>query len=485
VAQLGKQLLKTQYANLKRTDYKYYIPLTILLYGLCFLGLRGSLQRYPLQIGYAYFSNNPLFNQLGINPCFSLLKNLDSSKRYKNVNDLMPVDSAFLLVHKALNIEPTQNSFNVSREVRPQGEVEKPSIVIVILESMATKYLDYECADGKLMPFLHELISKSYYFENCYSSGAHTNNGIASMLYGIPTLFSKHSMKNEAHYTGLPVNLRKQGYQNLFFLTGNPHFDHMNFFLMEGGFDRIYSQEDYPSGESVNVFGVQDDVLFQYGLDRINDVTLDEKPFLAVFLTVSNHPPYIVPQQYTNIADTDDKKMTRFVDDVLKNFMENASKEKWFENTIFVLLGDHGVVLDQPKYEMPIERNHIPLVIYSPLFEDTPKRFDSFCGQIDVFPTLMGLLNMPYINHSLGIDLLKEQRPYIYFVNDSRLGCINKDYFYIHNLNTSADMLYNLHDDACENIMQKESQILQEMKAHSVSMMVVTDYLIKNNTISK
>ena len=160
VLRVNKRLLNKQYSNLKRTDYKYYIPLTVLLWGVCFLGMRGSLQRYPLQIGYAYFSNNSFFNQLGINPCFSLLKNLNSTKKYNNVNDLMSIDSAFLLVNKALNIEQYQNSHRISREVHPQGKHQKPNIVIVLLESMSAKYLDYECNDGKLTPFLHELISK-------------------------------------------------------------------------------------------------------------------------------------------------------------------------------------------------------------------------------------------------------------------------------------------------------------------------------------
>ena len=292
-------------------------------------------------------------------------------------------------------------------------------------------------------------------------------------------------MKNELHYSGLPVNLRNQGYQNLFLIAGNPHFDHMNFFLLENGFDNIYSQEDFPQEKVVSIFGAQDDVLFEYGIKNINAAAINEKPFLAVFLTVSNHPPYFVPEKYMNIADTDDKKITRFVDDALRSFLENASKQNWFENTIFVLTGDHGKVLEQPKYEMPIEYNHIPLIIYSPLFDDTPRRFDGFCGQIDIFPTLMGILNIPYTNHSLGIDLLKDQRPYIYFVDDSRLGCINNDYFYIRNTVTTSDLLYDLSDTTYNNVSQKEPVIFQSMKYYSISKMVVADYLIKNNKIGK
>jgi len=397
----------------------------------------------------------------------------------------MSVDNAFLQIRKELKIDPGQDNFSVSREITSQGKVSTPNIVIILLESMAMNYLDYEGEDGKLMPFLNELISKSYFFENCYSAGVHTNNAVVSTLYGFPALFNKPSMKYEMRYTGLPTRLREQGYQNLFFITGNPNYDHMNLFLLESGFDRIYSLYDYPEEKIVNNFGIQDDYLLEYGLERLNEAAQNKKPFLAAFLTVSNHSPYIIPPKYQNITGSNDRKIVRFVDDALKTFMENASKQEWFKNTIFVFLGDHGAVLGQPKYEIPIEKAHIPLIIYSQMFEHTPKRFDSLCGQIDVFPTLLGMTNMPYTNNSLGIDLLKEQRPCAYFVSDNLLGCVNKKHLYVRNVIANTDLLYDLRDAARKNIMQQENTIGQAMKTYSLSMMVAADYLIKNKKTGK
>jgi len=217
----------------------------------------------------------------------------------------------------------------------------------------------------------------------------------------------------------------------------------------------------------------------------LNEAAQNKKPFLATFLTVSNHSPYVIPPKYQDIIGTNDRKIIRFVDDALKTFMENASKQEWFKNTIFVLLGDHGAVLGQPRYEIPIEKNHIPLIIYSQLLKRAPKRFDSLCGQIDVFPTLLGMMNMPYTNNSLGIDLLKEQRPCAYFVSDNLLGCVNKNYLYVRNVTANTDLLYNLRDVAGKNIMTQENSVGQAMKTYSLSMMVAADYLIKNKKTGK
>ena len=480
ISRFGKHLLKASAVELKKSDYRYCIPLTIVLYGICFLGMRGSFQRYPLQAGYAYFSDNSFFNQLGVNPCFSLIKGLESNKKYNNVNGQMTLDDAFAAALGELDINSPHDRFSVLRKTVPEGETIKPNIVIILLESMTIEYMECGHRGMCLTPYLDELIAKSYYFENFYSSGIHTNNGIVSTLYGFPCLFDKPSMKNEMHYTGLPDNLHKLGYQNLFFVTSNPNYDHMNLFLKESGFDRIYSQDDYPSEKLANNFGIQDDYLLEYGLERLNETALSGKPFLSVFLTVSNHEPYVIPPKYRTLDEPDDKKIIRFVDDALKNFMESAAQQDWFNNTIFVLLGDHGTILDKPKYDMLVEYNHIPLIMFSPLFDNAPQRFDCLCGQIDIFPTLLGVMNAPYTNNSLGIDIFRHKRPYMFFVSDNRLGCIDKNYFYVHNLSASADILYSVHDASHENIIRKEPQTAQKMKTYGVSMMIVADYLIKN-----
>jgi phosphoglycerol transferase MdoB-like AlkP superfamily enzyme len=255
----------------------------------------------------------------------------------------------------------------------------------------------------------------------------------------------------------------------------------MNSFLLDNNFDRIYSLYDYPSKKVVNNFGVQDDFLFEYGITELNEISKKDSPFMATFLTVSNHPPFVVPEKFRDCADTDGKRMIAFADNSLRTFIESASKEAWFQNTIFVILGDHGAVAGQQKYDMSISNNHIPCIIYSPIFDSMPKRIQQYGGQIDVFPTVMGLLNIPYTNNSMGIDLLKEKRSRMFFVSDNRLGCICDEYFYVHNLVlNNSDFLYNIHSEQVENLSEKHPDITADLKNYAVSMIITADYLIKN-----
>lgn len=479
----GRRLINGNSGNLQKKDYKYYIPLVLIVWGLCFIGMRGRLGRYPLRVSGAYFCSNSFFNQLGVNPAFYLLKSSSSFMKKKDkLTGIISDKEAIAYVQGALAMETIKDvDYPISRDVVAEGEVKESNVVIILLESMASEYLKREYDGQTLTPYIHSLIDKSYYFENFYSAGIHTNNGIASTLYGFPPIFERTMMPVAAdYYTGLPVTLKDAGYQTFFFLTHDPQYDNMYSSLSENGFDNIYSQYDYPSSKVVNNFGVQDDYLLEFGLDKLNDASKSGKPFFATFMTVSNHPPYVIPERFRVNGKSDEECILSFTDNSLKDFMEAASKEDWYKNTIFVLLGDHGRVQGKQLYEMPLTYNHIPLIIYSPEFEDMPKRLNQFGGQIDVFPTVMGLLNRPYENNSLGIDLFKEKRPYAYFVSDNTLGCIDDKYFYIYNPETKIDGLYDYRNENVNNLKPEHLAVADSMKNYAVSMMLTADYLVKN-----
>ncbi|MDR3227183.1 MAG: sulfatase-like hydrolase/transferase [Prevotellaceae bacterium] len=478
-----KKLLKTTTTATTTKNLKLLVPLTIVIWGFCFLGIRSSIYRYPLRVGYAYFSNSSFYNQLGANSTFFMMKSLKGLKKQNTVADIMNFETALTNTQKILDVtEPELNS-PLLRNVEPDGNQLNVNVVIILLESMASNYLSYEYNGEKITPYINDLIEKSYYFENFYSAGIHTNMGIAATLYGYPPLFKRPMMEVEVtHYTGLPYALHKQGYKNMFFVTSSPQYDNMNVFFYENNFDCVYSQNDYPDSKVVNSYGVQDDYLFEYGLEKLNDAAKNDNPFFAVFMTVSNHQPYIVPEEFKNEGNTAEECMVAYTDKCLQKFMQDAEKQKWGKNTLFVILGDHGRTLGQQKYAMPLSYNHIPCIIYSPLLNDTPKRFKQFGGQIDVYPTVAGLLNIPHANNSLGIDLLKDkQRPCMFFVNDNQLGCINDNYFYVRDLITKSDILYDLHNaNSSDNIFDKNLDAAEHLKNYSVSMMVTAEYMLKN-----
>jgi phosphoglycerol transferase MdoB-like AlkP superfamily enzyme len=410
------------------------------------------------------------------------------TRQYHNVNDVMDRQTAIACVQKALRVTGAQEDSPLDRNIQPAGNPVNANVVIILMESMSRNYMNYKHNGKPITPYLNSLAEKSYFFDNFYSAGSHTNAGITATLYGFPPIFDRKTMEVEvARHYGIPNVLHGYGYRNSFFMTGLPQYDNMNLFLFENGFDKIYSQNDFPADKVVNMYGVQDDYLYEFSLSKLNNIKKEgENPFLAVILTISNHMPYIVPKGFENAGSNDEECMVAFSDKCLQDFMQKAEKQDWYKNTLFVILGDHGRVLLNQKYAMPLSLNHIPCFIYSPLLNDAPKRLECLGGQIDIFPTIMGLLNRPYTNNSFGTDLLHEpERNCMFFVNDNQLVCMIGKYFYVRDLIQNADILYDLSKGSSDNVIDKNTGIADSLKTYSTAMMIVADYLLKQRTVAQ
>lgn len=481
---LSKKLMQPQQENLKPKQYLIYIPVTIVLIGLCLFGIRGRFGYNPIRTSQAYFCDNSFLNQLGINPSFYFMRDvIESSKSHYNVDDLISEEKAIPIVQDALNINKNEPSASpVMRDVVAEGEVKDMNVIVILMESMSADLLDIKENGREITPYLNQLKQKAYYFNNFFSAGTHTNHGILATLYGLPALFDRNMMKNVdiPLCQGIPGSLQKQGYRTMFFMTHEAQYDNMNAFLLENGIEEIYSQEDYPRDKRRNSFGVADDFLMEYGLNKINEKAKEPQPIFATLLTVSNHPPYIVPDEFKSRSKDAQYQIVAFADDAIRKFMEGAQQETWYNNTIFILLGDHGKIVGSQTYEMPLSYNHIPLIIYSPAFDDAPRQFAQLGGQVDVFPTVMGLLNRSYRNNTFGVDLFKTERPYMFFSSDDALGCIDKEYFYTYNFKAKIEGLYKYNENSPENFVSQYQTKADSMKTYSAAMFQTASYMFKN-----
>lgn len=483
IIRTGRITLKQEQGKLSKKQYSIYIPISIIAIGLCLLGIRGRVGESPIKTSQAYFCNNSFLNQLGLNPTFFLVRSvIENSKKHIRANHLMKDEEALSIVQNELNIRCDKEAhFPILRNINGCEENKNINIVLILMESMSAEFLSMK--DGSLTPYLNELIKESYYFENFYSAGTHTNQGVAATLFGLPSLFDKNMMKNVeiTKCQGIPRILRERGYQTSFFVTHESQYDNMNAFLLENGIQRMYAQEDYPASKVVNGYGVQDDYLFEYAMDRITEQSKQKAPFFATILTISNHPPYIVPEKFRSVSKEPSEQIVAFADDAIRHFMSEAKKQDWYKNTIFVLLGDHGKLVGKTTYDMPLSYNHIPLIIHSALFDDAPKVFDNLGGQIDVTPTLLGLLDYSFDNNTLGIDIIKQKRPYIFFTSDDMMGCINSKHFYVYNPVTKNEGLYDYRNKNIINERNSYISLADSMRNYSTSMLITTDYLLKNN----
>ena len=459
------------------------ISMLLLAVGVLFIGMRGSFQRYVLKVSFASFSNIPFYNKVGNSAVFNIVETYKQSRKNVDVKLLSECDEeeALDFVRHELSISTADTIKPLTREIAGGEKRIAPNIVLVLMESMTLYNLENDAEGNPLTPFLQNLKSRSYYFENFYSAGIHTNNGICATMYGYTPNFSKPCMNQPSDlYTGLPYELKRNGYETYAFVTSNPQYDNMNSFLRENSIDVLFSQYDYPEEKIVNRFGVRDDYMFEYGVDKLNEVR--RSPFFALFLTCSNHSPFSIPEEYAKRFSDVENQAISYADDAVRGFFEKAVKTEWGRNTVFIFVADHGKPRGENPYDMAYYYNRIPCFIYSPMFDDRMHAVSDLGGQIDLFPTIMGLLGFDYQNNTLGVDLFKEKRRYVYFVSDEHLGCVDKEFFYCYNIISDKEFLYRIGNG--ENLIGAYLEKAAEMKQYAVSMMKINNTSIKKRWIN-
>lgn len=453
--------------------------------GLCLFGIRGRMGYNPIKVSQAYYCEDPFLNQLGVNPVFNLLTStLDDNRKENRYLHLMPEQEAILEVQKLLDRKGIAEISPIAREIKQSANATPKNVVLIFMESMSANLMGSFGSAKNLTPFLDSLYQQSLSFSHFYSSGIHTNHGMYSTLYSFPAIMKRNAMKGSVIpiYSGLPTILKDNGYQNLFFMTHESQYDNMNAFFRTNGFDEIYAQENYPAEKVVNSFGVQDDFLYQYALPVLNKKAASGHPFFTVLLSISNHPPYVIPDYFEPHSEKPEDQIVEYADWSIKQFMTEAGKQPWFDNTIFVLLGDHGKLVGSPESEIPQSYNHIPLMIYGKGIQ--PEIKDQFGGQIDVAPTLLGLLNISYIQNNFGIDLLKEQRPCMFYTADNLIAVRDTTHLYIYSPDNQQEFRY----EQAENELHfaESSQAFEQLKRYCFSMLQSTEYLVKEHkTIDK
>jgi phosphoglycerol transferase MdoB-like AlkP superfamily enzyme len=471
-----------------RVHYFKVAGFSLLVLVILFIGIRGRVSiKSPIRVGTAYFSNHAFINQLGLNPVFtfvrSALDTLGSANReFKYWSD----DEVIRRAKKYLKI-PANSSFDspIAREVQTSGHPLKANIILIIMESMAAVNMERFGNSNGLTPNLDRLAKQGYSFDKIYTSGVHTYSGIYSTLFSFPVELNKHPMDSVLmlRYTGFSNTLKKHGYQTIYFTTHDDQFDNVGGFLKANNFNQIISEKDYPSNQILSTLGIPDHRMFEFSIPKLNKLNQNQNPFFATFMTSSNHKPFHIPRNipFKPRSIKKSQRIVEYADWSIGHFMEMAAHQEWFKNTIFVFIADSGSYY-KSTYDMPLSFHHTPFIIYAPSMITEAKVFDKIGGQIDVFPTVMGLLNISYINNTLGIDLLREERPFIFFCSDDKIGCLNHSYFLVVR-DQKNESLYRYKNGNTRDYIKIKKKLRKRMRKYLFTMLQITTWMIKHRKV--
>ena len=333
----------------------------------------------------------------------------------------------------------------VEREIKPIKQYSnhpqtKPNIVIFILESYGREYISSFNKNRNIpnykgySPFVDSLAQHSLIFTNAYANGHKSIHGMSSVLAGIPSFKDAFTSSPYAKQKieSLVSTLKGEGYTTSFY-HGAPNGS-MGFLGFGNilGFDHYYGKTEYNNDADFDgVWGIWDEPFFQYFNKSLSK---EKQPFFATIFSVSSHEPYKVPAKYKNKFPKGDVNIHQpigYTDYALKRFFDAAQKESWFNNTIFVLVADHGNTIFYDEYKKPLNKNTVPILFYSPNQKYvTPGISDEWTQQIDIYPTILDMIGYKKPFRSWGRSLVgdKEIAPFAIRYADNMYIFFNGNY---------------------------------------------------------
>lgn len=433
----------------------------------CFLilftaGIRGRVALAPMDWGIAYFSDNHTLNQSALNGIYTLIKNftetdhdprlsfLKESERFPFVSR----DSALAKVKTMLQQNGTtftsDNSLAQSFS-RPKKFDFQPNIIITVMESWSGSRTSALGAKNNLTPYFDSLTQHGILFENFYANGFRTNFGLGAVLCSYPAIPGRSILKryeSRHPFTSLSETLHTKGYYNAFCYGGDLAFDNMEGFFRTKKYDAFYGEKSFASDDSFSKWGVPDHILFHH-INKIVDSL--PRPFQVSIMTLSNHEPFDIPDssviRYTDKSYSAQKANgIVYADYALGQFMREMKTKPIFDSTIFIFVSDHSL-LEGSKMVLDPNLFHIPLLIYSPsLLGDTAVRIDKIGSQVDIIPTLLGLIGGQYEIECWGRDLLHlpdSDSGFAFIDLWDRMGYIDNNYFYFEQLGQYTKLYAN------------------------------------------
>ena len=371
-------------------------------------------------------SDNQFANELQANGIYKFYlaftnSELDYNKFYKTI----PENEAFAVLKNQI---PEINGLSTLRTIKSTGEETHKNIVLITVESFSAEFLTSYGNKLRITPFLDSLATKSLFFSNLYAVGNRTVRGLEAVTLCLPPAPGESVVKRKDNKNKFSTNsiLQSKGYSSKYFYGGNAYFDNMDDFFSGNNYEVVDKESFKPNEISFsNVWGVCDEDMAKKMIQNINEDLKNKKPFFAHWMTVSNHRPFSFPEGKIDIPNSFvvRESVVKYTDFALKQFFKMAEKQSWFDNTIFVVVADH-CASSSGKTELPLDRYRIPAFIYAPKFIE-PKVYNKLVSQIDLMPTVFGLLNFSYESKFYGQDVLKpEYKPRALVATYQDLGLI-------------------------------------------------------------
>ncbi|MGB2832625.1 MAG: sulfatase-like hydrolase/transferase [Methylotenera sp.] len=386
------------------------------------------------------FSKNAYANELAGNGVFSFSaaarrNELDYDKFYKTIPQ---AQADAILASNGLERQPLSHALNDALVSAPEAAEIGPfkrrpkNVILISVESLSADYLGAYGNHENLTPYLDKIAKEGLVFDKIFATGTRTVRGLDALSLGTPPIPGQaivHRPNNE-HLATIGEFLEAQNYYTFFIYGGYGMFDNMNAYF-RGNDYKVIDRTDFDKNsiQAENVWGVDDESLFNNSIKAIDENVKGGRPFFAHIMTTSNHRPYTFPEGKIDLPQGHREGAVKYTDYAIGKLIGNAKTKPWFKDTVFIIVADHCSSA-AGKTKLPVDKYHIPLIFYAP--DMLPAgHYKRMASQIDIAPTILDLLGAKGGDHFFGQALFEEVKdqavPRAFISNYQELGYYKND----------------------------------------------------------
>lgn len=360
------------------------------------------------------YSDNRVANEIAVNGASSFFRALRTNEidYHTYYASRRPIDNLRLLTAQFAHdggkfTELDKGELNRVFGGNPNG-LGRLNVVVVASESFGAEFSKLHGSQRDWTPEFDAYAQKGVWFRHMYASGTRTVRGLEAIVTSLPPIPSVSVLRRPGNedIANWGSVMRANGYDASFLYGGYGYFDNMNYFFSKNGFEVLDRRDIRQPVRFENIWGVSDEDLFDMALSHYDDLAKSGKPFFSLIMTTSNHKPFTFRSGVPGVKPMAGGRESgvRYADFAQGYFLREAERRAWFDRTLFVIVADHGARV-YGREEIPLKTYEIPMLFYSPA-NLKPARIDTLTTQIDIAPTVLGMLGLPYKAPFFGQDVI-------------------------------------------------------------------------------
>ncbi|WP_160715302.1 LTA synthase family protein [Chitinophaga solisilvae] len=393
-----------------------------------FLALLGLLLSHAFFISntWAEKSKNRYAQELSKAGIYSFISAyLNNELAYDKYYLLEDENTAFTQVRQLLqqpDARYLENGKSIFRSITDTAIPVKPNVIMVTIESFSADFMARFGNKENITPVLDSIAREGVLFTNMYATGTRTVRGMEALTLAVPPTPGQSIVrrKNNENLFSAGSIFRKQGYEATFFYGGDGYFDNMNKFFGNNGYDitdrlrsrlvddQIATRRTHIPDSAVqfeNAWGVCDEDIYNAAIKSADEKYAAGKQFYDFIMTTSNHRPFTYPAGKIDIPSGSSREgAVKYTDYAIGQFLQKIRTKPWFANTVIIFVADH-CASSAGKNEIEVSKYHIPCILYN-VPGAAPQEISAMCSQIDLYPTLLGMLHWSYNSNFYGQNVL-------------------------------------------------------------------------------